>query len=370
MTGGAGFIGSHLVDALLARGAEVRVLDNLLRPVHLFGRPDYLPAEVEFIEGNAADYETLKGALQGVEVVFHQAAYQGFLPDFSTFFATNAVSTALLLELIVTEKLPVGKVIVASSQAVYGEGKHRCDGCGVVYPPPRPLEQLMARQWEVRCPQCGAETQPLLTDEKRVDPHTQYAMSKYTQELVGLRLGRRHGLPVSALRYSITQGPRQSFFNAYSGILRIFTLRLMNNRPPVAYEDGLMQRDYVHVRDVVAANLLCLDNPRTDYETYNVGSGQPTTVLQYAAALAQKLGKDLEPEVPGEFRLGDVRHIISDVSKLQALGWQVTAGLEEIIDDYIAWVETFADLDDYFTEAEQVLKESGAVRAAAVHGFQ
>jgi dTDP-L-rhamnose 4-epimerase len=234
-------------------------------------------------------------------------------------------------------------------------------GCGVVYPPPRSLEQLMARQWEVRCPQCGAETRPLLTDEGYVDPHTQYAMSKYTQEMVGIRLGRRHRIPVSALRYSITQGPRQSFFNAYSGILRIFTLRMMNDRPPVAYEDGLMQRDYVHVRDVVAANLLCLDDPRTDYEAYNVGSGQPTTILEYAEALAQVLGKDLAPEVPGEFRLGDVRHIISDVSKLQALGWQVTADLETIIRDYVAWVETFTDLDDYFAEAEKVLKESGAV---------
>jgi len=205
-------------------------------------------------------------------------------------------------------------------------------------------------------------TRPLRTDEARVDPRTQYAMSKYTQEMVSLNLGQRHGIPVTCFRYSITQGPRQSFFNAYSGILRIFTLRMMNDKRPVAYEDGLMQRDYVHVRDVVAANLLAMEDPRTDGEVYNVGSGQPTTVLDYADRLARLLGKEIVPEIPGEFRLGDVRHIISDVSKLQALGWQVTAGLEEIMQDYIAWVETFADLEDYFAEAERVLKESGAVR--------
>jgi len=366
VTGGAGFIGSHLVDALLERGHEVRVVDNLLKPVHLFGRPNYLPPEVEFIEGDVSEGETMRRALRGVDWVFHQAAYQGFLPDFSTFFRTNTVSTALLLELIVTEKLPVQKVVVASSQAVYGEGKHYCPRCDAfLYPPPRPLEQLQRREWEVKCPQCDHPTEPRLTNEAHVDPHTQYAMSKYTQEMVSLRLGRRHGIPVTCLRYSITQGPRQSFFNAYSGILRIFTLRMLTGKPPVAYEDGLMQRDYVHVRDVVAANLLAIDDPRTDYEVYNVGSGVPTTVLEFAEVLARVLDTDLTPTVPGEFRLGDVRHIISEVSKLRVLGWQVTADLETIIRDYVTWVETFADLEDYFAAAERVLKAVGAVRRAA-----
>lgn len=365
VTGGGGFIGSHIVDLLLENDYQVRVLDSFQKPVHRIGKPDYLPKEVELIEGEVTDKSAMNKALQGVEVVFHQVAHQGFLPDFSTFFHVNSVGTSLLFELIVKNRYPVQKIIVASSQAVYGEGKYRCPGCTrIFYPAPRLSDQLMNREWEIKCPTCYCYSDSVHSNEDRVNPHTQYAMSKYTQEMIAINLGRQYGIPAVALRYSITQGPRQSFFNAYSGILRIFCTRMMTNRSPVLYEDGQMKRDYVHVHDVAKANLLVMESEKTDYQVYNVGSGIPTTQRQFTEALACKLEKSIELAIPGEFRRGDVRHIVSDVSKLKGLGWQPTETLDDILDDYIAWIESQGSARDYFADAEKVMKEVGAVRVA------
>lgn len=375
VTGGAGFIGSHTVDALLSRGYQVRVLDSLARPVHPHGeKPSYLPSEAEFLRGDVRDPDALLGALRGVDAVFHLAAYQDYLPDFSTFFHVNSVGTSLLYELIVRERLPVRKVVVASSQSVYGEGRYRCPLHGVVYPPPRPLAQLEVGRWEPVCPEragtsgapCPATLHPEPTDEARVHPHNPYAISKHSQELIALTLGRRYGIPSVALRYSITQGPRQSFTNAYSGILRIFTLRLLNDRPPVAYEDGHQLRDYVSVKDVVAANLLVLEQSEADFQVFNVGGERAVSVREYAALLADKLGKMLPVETPGEFRLGDTRHIVSDTSRLRALGWQPRVSLEAIAEEYIAWAIRQPGVRDCSMEAERVMKSAGVLRRASL----
>jgi dTDP-L-rhamnose 4-epimerase len=365
VTGGAGFIGSHTVDLLLERGYEVKVLDALMPPVHGNGvKPDYVPDDVEFIRGDVRDREAVDRALQGVDVVFHLAAYQDYLPDFSRFAFTNDGGTALLYELIVEKRYPIQKVVLASSQAVYGEGKYRCPEHGVQYPTLRPLEQLMQREWELCCPDCSGELRLLPTDEMQVNPANQYAISKYAQELYALTLGQRYGIPTVAMRYSITQGPRQSFRSAYSGILRIFSMRLLNDKPPIAYEDGQQLRDYVSVHDVAQANLLVLEDSRADYQAFNVGGGKATTVLEYAHLLARKLNKDIEVEVSGKFRFGDTRHIISDTSKLQALGWEPITPLDQIIEEYIAWAEAQPDLRDYYAEAEEVMKRVGTVRMA------
>lgn len=367
VTGGAGFIGSHTVDLLLARGYRVRILDALLPPVHRSGQPpDYLPADAELVVGDVRDRAALRRALEGVELVVHLAAYQDYLTDFSRFFDVNATGTALLYELIVNERLPVRKVVVASSQAVYGEGKYRCPQDGVQYPPLRPESQLRAGQWEVRCPVCGRPLQLCLTDEAVVNPHNQYAMSKHAQEMIALNLGRRYGIPTVALRYSITQGPRQSFRNAYSGICRIFVTRMLAGRAPIAYEDGRQLRDYVYVGDVARANLLALEDPRADYQAFNVGGGQAVSVLEYAALVAEVLGVDIPVQVPGEYRFGDTRHIVSDISKLRALGWQPQTPLRQIIAAYAEWASRQPDLrQDYYERAEQVMKQLGAVRQAA-----
>lgn len=367
VTGGAGFIGSHTVDLLLARGYRVRILDALLPPVHRSGEPpDYLPADVELLVGDVRDRAALRRALEGVELVVHLAAYQDYLTDFSRFFDVNATGTALLYELIVNERLPVRKVVVASSQSVYGEGKYRCPQDGVQYPPLRPESQLRAGQWEVRCPVCSRPLQLCPTDEAVVNPHNQYAMSKYAQEMIALNLGRRYGIPTVALRYSITQGPRQSFRNAYSGICRIFVTRMLAGRAPVAYEDGRQLRDYVYVGDVARANLLALEDPRADYQAFNVGGGQAVSVLEYAALVAEVLGVDIPVQVPGEYRFGDTRHIVSDIGKLQALGWQPQIPLRQVIAAYAEWASRQPDFrQDYYERAEQVMKQLGAVRQAA-----
>lgn len=367
VTGGAGFIGSHLVDALLARNVDVRVLDVLDPVVHPTGRPSYLPKDVELLAGDVRDEHLLEKALEGVDVVFHQAACQGFLPNFSLFFDVNAVGTALLYEILVRRRLPVQKVIVASSQAVYGEGKYRCPSCDVVeYPSSRSEERLRRGEWEIPCSRCGTFLQWQRTDESVVKPFTHYALSKYTQETIALNFGRRYEIPSVVLRYSITQGPRQSFANAYSGILRIFTLRYLNGRVPVIYEDGQMQRDYVHIADVVAANLVVLDQEAANDDVFNVGSGRPTTQIEYAMKLAHHLKREPCYEIPGEYRFGDVRHIVSDVSKLERLGWRVTKSLDDIITDYLAWVVEQPNLKDYFESAEQAMKAAGAVRKALI----
>ncbi len=365
VTGGAGFIGSHIADLLLASGYHVRILDNLQKPTHLTGKPNYLPEDVEFIEGDVTDESAMKQALKGVGVVFHQAAHQGLLPDFGAFFHVNSVGTARLFELIVKQGYPVEKVIVASSQAVYGEGKYRCQDCREsFYPTPRTLNQLKRQDWEIKCSTCQGEARPVATDESHLNPSTPYAMSKYTQEMIALSLGRQYAIPTVALRYSITQGPRQSFFNAYSGILRIFCTRLMAHRSPILYEDGRMKRDYVHVDDVARANLLVMEKEETNYQVYNVGSGVPTMQRQFASVLARKMGVEIEPVIPGEFRLGDVRHIVSDVSRLLALGWQPIKTIDHIIEDYLSWIQTQGLIKDYFAQAEQIMKATGAVRSA------
>ncbi len=366
VTGGAGFIGSHTVDLLLEKGYEVRVFDNLTSPVHRDRQiPDYVPLDdVEFIRGDVRDKGTWGKALKGVDFVFHLAAYQDYLPDFSKFFHVNSVGTALLYQLIVEKKYPVQKIVVASSQATYGEGKYECPKHGAQYPGPRSLEQLMNGKWELQCPICREEMKPLPTDESAINPHNQYAISKYTQEMIALGLGKRYRIPTVCARYSITQGARQSFRNAYSGILRIFTMRLLNNKPPIVYEDGQQLRDYVYVGDVARANLLVMEDDRADYQVFNVGGNKVTTVLEYAHLLAEKLGKDTEPMIPGEFRFGDTRHIISDIDKLRALGWEPVTPLEQIIEEYIEWARKQPDFEDYYVEAERAMKEMGVIRMA------
>ena len=363
VTGGAGFIGSHTIDLLLQQGNKVRILDNLTPPVHVEGQlPTYVPRDAEFILGDVRDRAAWERALDGVDAVFHFAAYQDYLTDFSKFFHVNTVGTALLYEIIVEKKLPIRKIVVASSQATYGEGKYECPTDGVQYPPLRPVEQLMRREWEPRCPVCGGTLKMLPTDEARVNPHNQYAMSKYTQEMLALNFGRRYNIPSVALRFSIVQGPRQSFRNAYSGALRIFTTRLLSQHAPICYEDGEQLRDYVSVHDVARANVLVIQDPRADYQVFNVGGGRAISVVEFARLVARRMGVSIAPEIPGQFRFGDTRHIVSDIGKLRALGWEPRVALEEIADEYIAWASTQPDVRDYYVDAEREMKKMGTIR--------
>jgi dTDP-L-rhamnose 4-epimerase len=377
VTGGAGFIGSHTVDLLLERDYAVRVLDALRPPVHAWEqKPDYLPSDVEFIHGDVRDKATVREALQGIDAIIHLAAYQDYLTDFSTFFHINTVGTALLYEVIVEDRLPVQKIVVASSQAVYGEAKYECHTPGCVdptspdpavphmrYPALRPEEQLRRRDWEPRCSTCGQPLSPVWTGEAHVQPHNQYAVSKFTQELVAFNLGKRYNIPTVCLRYSIVQGARQSFTNAYSGILRIFTSRMLFHKAPTAYEDGLQLRDYVYVGDVAAANLLVLTDPRADFRAFNVGGGHTTSVLEFGDLVARAVGTDVRPRVSGYYRFGDTRHVFSDTQALRALGWTTTKTPPEVVDEYVAWAANHPDLRDSYQDAEKVMLRTGTVRA-------
>ena len=364
VTGGAGFIGSHTVDRLLAGGHTVRILDSLAPPVHIDQQvPEYVPAAAELIIGDVRNRTTLEQALHGVDAVVHLAAYQDYLPDFARFFHVNTVGTALLYELIVEKHLPIQKVVVASSQAVYGEGKYTCSTHGVQYPGPRSEVQLRAGQWDPVCPVCDSRLTVAHTDEAVVNPHNQYAMSKYAQEMIALNLGRRYQIPSVALRFSITQGPRQSYRNAYSGVLRIFTMALLHHDRPVAYEDGQQLRDYVYVGDVARAIDLVLHDARADYRAFNVGGAAAVSVLEYAAQVAQATGSTLAPIVPGEYRFGDTRHIISEISQLRALGWKPEVPLPEIIAQYVSWAQAQPSFANYYAEAMRVMKRLGTVRS-------
>lgn len=366
VTGGAGFIGSHLADRFLQEGFQVRILDILDPRVHPHGRPPYLPSRAEFIQGDITDRAVLSEALKGVEVISHQAAYQDYMLDFSRFFHVNAVGTALIYELIVQKKLPVKKIIVASSQAVYGEGQFSCPEHGFFQPAPRARQQLEKSQWEVECPVCRLPSQPCRLEEQHANPFNQYAVSKLAEERTALGLGWLHGIPTVALRYSIVQGPRQSLFNHYSGVCRIFFSRAMSGGPLVVYEDGRQTRDFVHVRDVIDANMLVLEKNEADFQAFNVGSGVATTVLEYAEAVRAKLGSAVPIEFPNEYRRGDNRHSVSSVGKLQRLGWKPRNSLPLILDDFRAWVEKFGGVPSDIPDAYSDMKRAGVVLAAGV----
>lgn len=373
VTGGAGFIGSHTVDALLDKGYQVRVLDDLVPPVHIPDQiPDYLPLDdVEFMKGDVRDKAAWEKALEDVDAVFHLAAYQDYLTDFSTFFHTNSVSTALLYEVVVEKRLPIQKIVVASSQAIYGEGLYKCrnDSClhfeQPVYPEQRRETALREKKWYLGCPTCGERMIPQWTPEEVVLPHNSYSISKYSQEQIALSLGYRYKIPSVGMRYSITQGPRQSFRNAYSGVLRIFAQQVLNGQQPRIYEDGRQLRDYVSVYDVVRANVLVLENERANYQAFNVGGDRQVSVLEYANLIAKRAEReDLKPDVSSVYRFGDTRHIFSDISRLKALGWQPQVPLVEIVDGYLAWAEQQPGFADYSAKAAEHMKQMGTIRPA------
>lgn len=362
ITGGAGFIGSHTADCLRDIGWEVVIVDNLDRKIHPGGKPIYLPEGVEFIKGDVRDKSVMEDALKGVNVVFHFAAYQDYMPDFSTFFHVNSVSTALIYEILVEKGITPYRVIVASSQAVYGEGAFRCSEHGVFRPPVRPLMRLEMGEWEHACPICGSLAEVVWVDEKEVNPQNQYAMSKLTQEMIARNLGKAYDIPTVVMRYSIVQGPRQSFFNLYSGACRIFCLNAIKGYPSTVYEDGQQLRDYVNIEDVVMANLLVMEDEHAVGRVFNVGGGKAYSVLQFAEIVSRAMGNDMPLEIPGKFRYGDTRHILSSTSRLKELGWKPSHSPEKSVADYLNWIRDLGDLEETSTQIFEKMVDAGVVR--------
>jgi dTDP-L-rhamnose 4-epimerase len=367
VTGGAGLIGSHVTDLLVREDWKVRILDNLEPNTHRRGKPSWINPKAEFIEGDLRDRETITAELDKIDIVFHQAAYGGYMPEISKYVHVNSLGTAQMLEVIREKNLPVQKIIVASSQAVYSEGAGICPEHRLVFPTVRPIEQLRNGDWEVHCPICGAITKSAPTPESApVGGETVYGLTKVDQEKLVLLWGKQVGIPTVALRYSCTYGPRQSIFNPYTGVIAIFCIRLLNNLPPVLYEDGGHTRDFSFVEDIARANLLAAETDRLDGTAVNIGSGQGVSIRKVAEIVSATLKIDIKPDARGEFRPGEMRHLTSDTTKIRSAGYKPQVELEEGIQRYIDWIRSQSDIRDYFSEAHQILKSKGMVHRVEV----
>ncbi len=368
ITGGAGFIGSHTADALFKLGYKIRILDNLTPPVHNSYWPKYLSKKYELIKGDIREKKDWLKALKGVDCVFHFAAYQDYLPDFSKFFNVNTVGTVLLYELIEAKKLPIKQIIYASSQAVYGEGKYKC-GNRIFYPEQRNLRQLKNKEWDYKCPNNRIAEFLLMKEDDLLKPHNSYGMSKAAAEQAVLNLGKRCNVPTVIMRYSIVQGSRQSPFNAYSGALRIFVSQAFNNQDLIVYEDGKQKRDFVNIKDIIKANLLVFKNKKTDFQIFNVGGDKSYKVSDFAK-LVLKIVKPCNTlqvlqgkiKLTGEFRVGDTRNAVSDVRKLKKLGWKPKYTPEDSIKDYFSWYKKLTGKKDFSQEAYKRMKALGVVQ--------
>lgn len=365
VTGGAGLIGSHIVDLLLEQGSQVRILDNLDAQTHPQGRPHWIPNDAEFVEGDVRDRNVLARVLKGADEIYHQAAFGGFTNEISTYYDSNATGTARIFEVIAEDKFEIRKLVAASSQAIYGEGIYICPEHGRVQPSMRTLDRLAQRLWEPPCPLCGRDVEPTLTPEVALwNGETPYAISKLAEERTVIGMGKRLGIPTVALRYAVTFGPRQSVFNPYTGIVSIFSTLLLNSVPAVVYEDGLQTRDYTFVRDIARANLVAMEDDRANNRVFNVGRGEPVTVVELLERLAAAYRLPPSYTVPGEYRPGDVRHLVHDASAIRALGWTPETSLEGGLAEVAEWIRSQGPLDEYYSEALDRLRETGVVQAA------
>ena len=367
VTGGAGLIGSHIVERLLVEGCFVRVFDNLEPQTHHGGRPVWSrmaeDSGAEFVQGDIRDRSAVATALRDIDVVFHEAAYGGYMPEIAKFVEVNSFGTAQLLEVIRDKKLPVRKVIVASSQVVYPEGAAECPIHGVKFPPIRPIEQLRRGDFEVHCPECGQITRSVPTPESApLAGETVYAMTKVDQEKLVLLWGRQVGIPTVALRYSCTYGPRQSIFNPYTGVIAIFCTRLLNGLPPVIYEDGEQTRDFSFVEDIASANWLVANTDSLNGLAVNVGSGEAVSVKRVAKLVADALNVQLKPVINGEFRPGEIRHLICKTNLMRSIGYMPQVRLEQGIVRYLDWIRSQGNIKDYFAAAEPLLRAKGILQ--------
>ncbi len=360
VTGGAGFIGSHVVDRLVSDGRSVVVLDNFDPQVHQGKKPDYLNKGAEYIEGDVRDEKPLKKALKDVDVVLHLAAKVGVgqsMYEIKEYVSCNTFATAFLWDHIINNKLNIKKFVVASSMSIYGEGAYSCAKCGSATPYLRKEEDLKKKIWEPLCPGCGGALKPLPTnEEKKLLSTSVYAITKKDQEELSLNIGSSYKIPTVALRFFNVYGSRQSLSNPYTGACAIFSSRIKNNHAPLIYEDGLQMRDFISVADIAQACVLAIDSDKLDYDFFNVGTGRALTIKEVAGILIKLYKKDLIPEVVNRYRVGDIRHCYADITKIKICGFAPKVKLEDGMRDLAEWGER-VEAVDRVAEADSELEK-------------
>jgi dTDP-L-rhamnose 4-epimerase len=363
VTGGAGFIGSFIVDELINQGYKVVILDSLDKQVHQQQLPKYLNKKAQFIQGDVTKKADIKKALEGVDAIYHEASVVGVgqsMYQIDRYVYNNTQGTARLLDYLANNQHSVRRIIVASSMSAYGEGLYQCPKCGPVRPQLRPDHQMEKHDWEPRCLNCNQSLSPIPTPEtERFSANTVYSLTKQTQEELVMMFGRAYKIPTTALRYFNVYGPRQSLSNPYTGVTAIFLSRLKNDQPPIIYEDGLQSRDFISVYDIAKANLAVLENPNAFNQIFNLGGGKPVAIKDIATILAKLTGKNIAPNITGGFRSGDVRHCIADISKAKKLlKWQPEISFSQGVADLISWGEKETAVDN-FLKAQKKMKQKG-----------
>ena len=367
ITGGAGFIGSHLTDELVNLGHEVTIFDNLDPQVHPGSTPpEHLNKDAEFIKGDVLDRDAFKKALEGKEAVFHKAAAVGvgqsqYMINYYT--SVNIMGTSNLLDILANEKHSIGKVVVAASMSSYGEGTYECKKCGSVRPELRTVNQMEKGDWNNYCPSCGEAVTPVPTPESsKQNINSIYAITKMNQEQMVLNIGQTYDIPSVALRYFNVYGPRQSLSNPYTGVAAIFMSRIKNGNRPAVYEDGMQTRDFISVYDIVQSNIRALETEKGNYRSFNIGCGKPLTIKSIAETLAELYGRgDIKPEILGKYRKGDVRHCYADTtSAKELLGFEAKTGFAEGMASLIEWARD-AESEDRFDDAAAELKKKGLI---------
>lgn len=373
ITGGAGFIGSNLATKLLNKGYEVVVLDNLSKQIH--GEDisqsytyNLIKGKCEFVYGSVSNFDDLKRAIKDVDVVVHLAAETGTgqsMYEINKYVEVNIGGTAKLMEVLVNEENNVNKVIVASSRAIYGEGKFKCKEHGVVYPVSREDKDMLRGDFEVKCPICNKDLDMLPTDEEsKLHPTSVYGHTKQSQEELSMIVGKSNNLPVVSFRFQNVYGPGQSLKNPYTGILSIFSTRIKNGNEINIFEDGLETRDFVYIEDVTDAIILGIENEKANFNVFNVGSGEKIDVITVANTLKEKYQSEVAINVSGDYRLGDIRHNLADLDKInKLLGYEPKVKFTEGISNFVNWVEKQNIEDDKYEESIEEMKRKGLYKS-------
>lgn len=364
ITGGAGFIGSHLADGLIEHGYQVRVMDNLFAQIHPTGKlPKYFNKKAQFMKGDVTKRADWLKALKSVDAVYHLASAVGVgqsMYEVEHYVKVNSLGTALLLDILANKKHTIKKVIVATSMSSYGEGSYKCETCGVVRPPLRTQAQLQRGDWEVHCPNCNRYPKPMPTSEDaKQNSNSIYAISKKNQEEMVLNIGLAYDIPAVAMRYFNVYGTRQSLSNPYNGVVAIIMSRIKNGKPPIINEDGGQTRDFVHIKDVTAANIAALENDNANYQIFNVGASHPYTIREVANILINLYQSNVTPEITGKVRKLDVRHCFADTTKLKSLlGWEPVVSFKDGLKEIIEWSRD-EQADDLVDKAMAELEKRG-----------